>query len=160
MTACCLIPLLGYLLISLLNKAPISLSALDLPDIIAWLLTCEWAGNILGPISTKTKTKNQLSLFKGSIYQNNTFTRCNHTGLNVNDSLMPTPCCILLFSFQRQRAFVSEGVSLSLKVVSTCQNRWVIVVRKILIILCTSINTVLKMFLPESGLQLENRLNF
>lgn len=107
MTACCLIPLWGYLLISLLNRAPISLSALDLPDIIVRLLTCEWAGNILEAIWKRNKTKNQLSLFE-RFTQIIHFIRYHQTGLNVDDRWMQTSCGIFPFSSQRQRAWVPE----------------------------------------------------
>lgn len=70
MTAFCLIPLLGYLLISLLNRSPISLLALDLADIIVWLLIWELAESILGKnLKKQNQRQNQPNLVNQSVYQ-------------------------------------------------------------------------------------------
>ena len=52
------------------------------------------------------------------------FTRYNQIGLHINVRLTQTSCCIILFSFQRQ---VRKEFLYYLKIVSTHQNRWMVV---------------------------------
>lgn len=145
MTACCLIPLRGYLLISLLNRPPISLSALDLPDTIARLLTCVWERE--PERETEPKTNSVLSSGLPGLTH---LLGCNQRGLPVSDRWMQST---FLWSSPRQRALVAERSFLIIQGGCRLSEQMDGVACKRLIMLCPSMGTVWELWWQESGLQ-------